>query len=129
MRMSASQNETEARAHKITWVEAAQRDAAKAREIGGARLSLDDELNLSMHAALAAEVDAGRMTPEMASFKYQQALAEQRATAQAREAEQRRRSAEDFDAGIRLMQAGMAPSRTVNCTSTQMGMFTNTTCN
>ena len=129
MRMSASQNEADARAHKITWVEAAQRDAAKAHEIGGARVMPDDELTLSLHAALGAEVDAGRMTPEMASFKYQQALAEQRATAQAHEAEQRRRSAEDFDAGIRLMQAGMAPSRTVNCTSAQTGIFTNTTCN
>ena len=129
MRMSATQNEADARTHKITWVEAAQRDTAKAREIGGARVTPDDELNFSMHAALAAEVDAGRMSPEMANFKYQQALAEQRANAQARQAEQQRRSAEQFDAGLRMMQAGMAPNRSINCTSTQTGIFTNTTCN
>ena len=129
VKATSSQNEADARAHKITWVEASRRDTAKAREVGGARVTPTDELNFSMHAALAAEVDAGRITPEIADFKYQQALVQQRGAQQARDDEQRRRFGEAMMAAGQGMQNAAAAARPVICTSTQMGIYTNTTCN
>ena len=58
--------------HKISWVEAARRDEAQLTRITGDKLNQSERLLLADRASLAAEVDAGNMTPEMAKFRYEE---------------------------------------------------------
>lgn len=122
-------NEEMAREHKITWAEAARRDTAKAREVAGSRITQGDELNFSLRTALAAEVDAGRMTPEMADLRYQEHLADERAQQEVRDAQQRQAFANAMIVAGQPMQNTAQQSRPINCTSMKMGAILNTTCN
>ena len=122
-------NEELAREHKITWAEAARRNAATAREVGGSRVTQGDELAFSLRTALAAEVDAGRMTPEMADLRFQEHLAEERAQQEVRDAQQRQAFADAMVVAGQSMQNAAQQNRPINCTSMKMGTMVNTTCN
>ncbi len=129
-------NDELAREHKITWTEAARRNIAEATRISGPRLNDNDRLRFAYKLALAAEVDAGRMTPELADYRYVERSAADQA------AEQQRRVAAVQSLGNAMQQNAQIvaaqnaqpspfqlPNRTINCMSQQLGTFTNTTCN
>ena len=58
-----------ARAHVITFLEAARREERASERVLGSRLAPDDRLMLSYRLALAADVDAGQITPDRADRK------------------------------------------------------------
>lgn len=122
-------NEALARDHKITWAEAARREVAEASRIAGDRLDDPTRLAFSYKIALAAEVDAGRMTPELADYRYSERVAQNQAAEQQRRAEIVGSAFEAAGAGFTAASNSYAQNRPVHCTSSQNGMFTNTTCN
>ena len=122
-------NEQLARDHKITWAEAARREVATALQVGGERVDADEKLLFSLKVALAAEVDAGRLTPEMADYRYNEGVAKAQSVQEAK----RQAAMQAFgdalqNAGQSYAQAYQA-ARPINCTSFNTGAFTNTHCN
>ena len=117
-------NDSLAREHKITWTEATRRNIAEVTRVGGSRITDTDRLDFSYRLALAAEVDAGRMTPELAQFRYDERLAADRA------AEQQRRAAaiQAFGNAIQAGAQAATQNQPITCTSNRMGTMTTTTC-
>ena len=117
----AVNNEALARAHKITWVEAAKRDEDKITQLAGNKLIQSDHLLLAYKAALAAEVDAGNITPETAKFRYEEKRSQ---IAGAEDARREALSGALIAAGANMMQQ----PRPVTCTSMNMGNMSTATC-
>ena len=92
----------------MTYVQAAEKFNA-AIERDGRPLNDADRLIASYRLALAAEVDAGRMTPEMSNYLAQQRIAE-------------------FKTQAAAAAAVAAANRPVNCTTTAGVGAVNTTC-
>ncbi len=143
-----------ARQHRMTFVQAANRLRTNAHAIPGATFSDADELLISYIGALASEVDARRMTPEMMGYKIQERIAANNAEAQrAAQDQQQARTANALRAlqamqTLQQMQQASAPPplptpstyvmpppaptkmrMQTNCTSSRLGNFVNTTCN
>ena len=125
-------NDQLARNHKITWAEATRREIAEAVRVGGDRATDGDRLLFSYRLALAAEVDAGRMTPELADYRYNERVTANEAAAQQRQAEAVGGVLQAVGAGLQAGANSYAQSaqqnRPVTCTSTRIGMSTSTTC-
>ena len=125
-------NDELARQHKITWTEATRREIAEVERVSGIPETDADRLLFSYRLALAAEVDAGRMTPELADYRYGERIASNQVAAQQRQNEAVGGVLQAVGAGLQAGANSYAQSaqqnRTVNCTSTHIGMSTSTTC-
>lgn len=118
-------NEALARDHKITWTEAARRNIAEATRVAGPRLNDHDQLIFSYRLALAAEVDAGRMTPELADYRMNERVAADQAAAQQRQAE----AIQAFGSALQAAGQTARQNQPVTCMSNRMGTMVTTTCN
>ncbi len=113
-----------ARQRRMTFVQAANRLRTNAHAIPGATFSDADELLISYIGALAAEVDARRMTPEMMGYKIQERIAANNAEAQrAAQDQQQTRTANTLRAlqamqTLQQMQQASAPAPPVPAPST-----------
>jgi hypothetical protein len=115
--------------HKMTHVEAAQRFNAAIERIYGSQVTDADRVVMSYRLALAAEVDAGRMTPEMSNYLVQQRIVEYNAQARLQDEAAQRAALLAVSNSLDQSAAAAAARRPINCASTQTWSGINTTCN
>ncbi|MHB8887145.1 MAG: hypothetical protein ACYC5H_19080 [Methylovirgula sp.] len=117
LKTETAQNTALAKAHKITFVEAANRNNAAIERAAGNALTNQDRLLMSYRVALSSEVDAGRMTYEVANYKFLEKKTEiENAN------EDRRRAA------LLALSQSLQASAPVHCTSVGGGGIVTTNC-
>ena len=114
-----------ARTHEISYTEGANRDSAAAERIYGGQMSDRDRIYYAYRVALAAEVDAGKVTPQEAKALLDLRTAEYHAEYNAQVQASDRAAL--YAIGDSLQQAADR-SRTINCNSSVSGGTINTTC-
>lgn len=130
MRVVSDQNTALAKAHKITFVEAATRTNASIAATMGGTVPEQQALLNSYRLALASQVDAGQMTPEVAEYQQQQRVANLNEADRQKTAAAIQQLVDDHARAIDAARAQRQMNQPVTCeTSAGVGLvLTTTTC-
>lgn len=122
------QNVALAKAHKITFVEAAARTNAQITTAMGGQLAEQQRLLNAYRLALASEVDAGHITPEVAAFQHQEKAAQINADARQAQTAKMQAFGDGLQQAADSLVASQAANRPVTCNSTAIANTLSTTC-
>jgi len=123
-----AENGALARTHKISYTEGAERDSAAAERIYGDQMSDRDRVYFAYRVALAAQVDAGKVTPPEAKALLDLRTAEYHAAYNAQVQAANAVALNSVANSLQQTADQMRPQRPINCSSVASGISINTTC-